>query len=79
MGLTSAVLKSNGISPSERVLSNKSFKGFAKVLDVDFKNLGWRLSGPGDLFGFKLKRAFSISDSDTVQLLRNRYMRNHNT
>ena len=68
MGLTSAVLKSKGISPSERVLSNKIFIGFARDFDVNFKNFGWRLSGPGDLFGFKFKRAFSISDSDTIQL-----------
>ena len=43
--------------------------GLAKDLAVSFKNLGWRLSGPGDLFGFKLLRASSTSSSVTLQVL----------
>ena len=70
IGLTSANLKSSGNSPSESVLSNKFFKGFAKDLAECFKSFGWKLSGPGDLFTLSSKSAFSNSLIETVQFKR---------
>ena len=70
IGLTSANLKSNGSFPSKSVLSNKILRGLASDLAECFKSLGWKLSGPGDLFTLRFKSAFSNSGMETEQFKR---------
>ena len=56
------------MTPSERVKSKSNFKGLHRDLEQSLSNLGWKLSGPGDLLGFKLERAFSKSFIETLQV-----------
>ena len=70
IGLISAHFHSEGILPSIKLCSKRAFRGEARDFEEFFNYLGCMLAGPGDLLGFRLFRAFSISATVIKQLSR---------
>ena len=68
IGRTSAIFHLLGILPSLRDLLNNFHTGYWSCSESSFNILGWTLSGPGDLFGFKDLKDVSICSCDIVML-----------